>query len=263
MSKKSLILGTNKFNLLNQFEVDRLLTSALELGIHRIDTAPSYKSSERKIGNFLKRNPDSFQVSTKIFRDQGKIDAKTGQESLERSMDRLKISKLSCVYIHGSNIRSVDNPIMESLKSYQEKFPIDKFGWSGNVTPHVNNSAGIYQSLMIRVNPWDTAIERRPDLMSIPELIGMNIFANGFWKYQEWGQLKKTVSAYLLRRFNPYPGFYLSHPDSIQLRPYEDFHKLISFAESRKYLNAIVVGTLNHAHLRQIVGWISELEQPL
>jgi hypothetical protein len=91
----------------------------------------------------------------------------------------------------------------------------------------------------------------------------MNIFANGFWNYQEWGRIKTTMSAYLFRRFNPYPSFYLSHPDSLQLRPYEDFQKLISFAESREYLHAIVIGTLNQAHLRQIVGWISELEKPL
>ncbi len=260
MYKKSLILGANRFNLLNQYEVDRLLSCALELGIQRIDTAPSYRTSEKKIGNFLKRNPGTFQLSTKIFRNQDEIDAKAGQESLERSLDRLKVSKISCLYVHGTHLNPVDNSLIGTIKSYREKLLVDKIGWCGHVSPDLNNSAGIYESLMIRVNPWDTAIERRDDLLTVPELIGMNIFANGFWEYKEWGRLKSLMSAYLFRRFNPYPGFYLSHSESLLLRPYEDFQKLVSFAESRKYLNAIVIGTLNHAHLRQIVAWISELE---
>jgi hypothetical protein len=260
MNKKSLILGANRFNSLNQYEVDRLLSTALELGIQRIDTAPSYRTSEKKIGSFLSRNPGTFQVSTKIFRDQNEIDVKTGQDSLERSMDRLKVSKISCLYIHGTHLNPIDFSLIETLNSYREKLLVDKIGWCGHVSPDLNNSAGIYESLMIRVNPWDTAIERRDDLLAVPELVGMNIFANGFWEYKEWGRFKTLMSAYLFRRFNPYPRFYLSHSESLHLRPYQDFQNLISFAESRKYLDAIVIGTLSQAHLRQIVAWVSELE---
>jgi hypothetical protein len=263
MFKKSIILGANRFHLLSQYEVDCLLDSALELGIQRIDTAPSYRSSEQKIGNFLKRNPGTFEVSTKIFRDASKIDLETGQESLERSLERLRVPNISCLYIHGTKINPTDRPIVDSLKSYREKLFVNKIGWCGNVNPELNNSAGIYESLMIRVNPWDTSIERRTDLLGIPELVGMNIFANGFWNYREWGRLKTMMSAYLFRRFNPYPSFYLSHPEFSQLRPHQDFQKLISFAESRKYLDAIVIGTLSEEHLRQIVAWVSELENPM
>jgi hypothetical protein len=262
MNRKSLILGANRFNLLTQYEVDNLLNSALELGIQRIDTAPSYRTSEKKIGSFLKRNPGTFQVSTKIFRDQNKIDVKIGQKSLERSMDRLNISKINCLYIHGTHLNPVDFLLIETMKSFQRELLVDKIGWCGYVSSDINNPFGIYESLMIRVNPWDRTIEQRADLLSVPELVGMNIFANGFWDYKEWGRLKTLMSAYLFRRFNPYPGFYLSHSESIHLRPYEDFQNLISFAESREYLDAIVIGTLNDAHLRQIVAWVSELENP-
>lgn len=262
MNKKTLILGANRFHLLNQYEVDYLLSTALELGIQRIDTAPSYRTSEKKIGSFLSRNPGTFQVSTKIFRDQNEMGVKTGQNSLERSMDCLKVSKISCLYIHGTHLNPIDFPLIESIRSYRQKLLVDKIGWCGHVSPDLNVSADLYESLMIRVNPWDTAIESRDDLLAVPELIGMNIFANGFWKYKEWGRFKTLVSAYLLRRFNPYPRFYSSHPESLDLRHYQDFQNLISFAESRKYLDAIVIGTLSQAHLRQIVDWVSELENP-
>ncbi len=262
MHRKSLILGANRFNLLNQYEVDNLLSTALELGIQRLDTAPSYRTSEKKIGSFLKRNPGTFQVSTKIFRNQEKIDVRTGQESLERSMDCLKISKIDCLYIHGTHLNPENFSLIETLKSFREERLVDKIGWCGYVSPDMNNPFGIYESLMIRVNPWDRTIEQRDDLLTVPELVGMNIFANGFWGYKEWGRLKTLMSAYLFRRFNPYPGFYLSHSESMHLRPYQDFQNLISFAHSREYLNAIVIGTLNEAHLRQIVAWVSELENP-
>jgi len=258
-----MILGANRFHLLSQYQVDSLLYSALELGVERVDTAPSYRSSEQKIGNFLKRNPGTFQVSTKIFRDQSKIDVRAGQESLERSLDRLRIPNIDCLYIHGTNIDPTNSPVVDFLKSYREKLLVSRIGWCGNVNPELDNSDGIYQSLMIRVNPWDTSIERRTDLLGFPELVGMNIFANGFWNYKEWGRFKTMMSAYLFRRFNPQPSFYLSHPESPQLRCYEDFQKLICFAESREYLDAIVIGTLSQAHLRQIVAWVSDLENPM
>jgi len=166
------------------------------------------------------------------------------------------------LYIHGTHLNPADFSLIETINSYRELLLVDKIGWCGNVSPHLINPSGLYESLMIRVNPWDRTIEQRDDLLTVPELVGMNIFANGFWEYKEWGRLKTLMSAYLFRRFNPYPGFYLSHPETIHLRPYEDFQNLISFAETREYLDAIVLGTLDPLHLRQIVAWVSELENP-
>jgi diketogulonate reductase-like aldo/keto reductase len=68
-----LTLGANRFNLLSQYQVDQLLSSALELGVSHIDTAPTYLTSEDKVGNFLRRNQGAFNVTTKIFRNQEQI----------------------------------------------------------------------------------------------------------------------------------------------------------------------------------------------
>lgn len=50
-----LVLGGAAYGRLSQKEVNRLLETALECGIDRIDTAHGYEGSEERIGFFLKK----------------------------------------------------------------------------------------------------------------------------------------------------------------------------------------------------------------
>jgi aryl-alcohol dehydrogenase-like predicted oxidoreductase len=60
-----LVLGAANYGKLTQSEVDRLLGTAYEQGINRIDTAHGYENSESRIGVFLKTNKE-FEVNTKV-----------------------------------------------------------------------------------------------------------------------------------------------------------------------------------------------------
>lgn len=260
MMMDSIILGANRFNLISQYHVDKLLSTALEIGIRHLDTAPTYLTSENKIGNFLKRNPCAFNVSTKIFRNQAEVSTGNAQNSVRESLARLGVEQISSLYIHGTAIFTEDLGVVELLQRYRESGIVKKIGWCGNLSKLIENEKDIYQSLMIRVNPWDRSIESRQDLLFSKELIGMNIFANGFWNYRPWGRLKTYYSGHLRRRFNPYPSYYLNHPNSEALQTFQNFESLIKFALSRTYLDRIVIGTLNPEHLTQISSWISGIE---
>jgi hypothetical protein len=257
---KGIILGTNRFHMLNQYEVDCLLDTALGLGIRQIDTAPTYETSEKKIGNFLKRNPGTFEISTKIFRNLN-IDLTAARDSLEISFERLGISQIKCLYVHGAILSSDDSSVIELLQSCRSGGSIQEIGWCGNVTPKLKNLPNLYDTLMVRVNPWDRAIESRADLLGVDTINAMNIFANGFWNYKHWGKLKTFYSARVLRRFNPSPSFYLSHPERLLMEPYQDFRVLTSFSLSRHYLDNLVLGTIKQSHLKQIIGWIEEIDR--
>lgn len=59
-----LVLGTANYGKLAQTEVDRLLGTALELGLNKIDTAHGYEDSGKELGVFLKIH-NSFSINTK------------------------------------------------------------------------------------------------------------------------------------------------------------------------------------------------------
>jgi predicted aldo/keto reductase-like oxidoreductase len=255
-----LVLGANRFNLLSQYQVDQLLSSALELEVSHIDTAPTYLTSEDKVGNFLRRNQGAFNVTTKIFRNQEQINERIAYDSVQQSLESLGVNQINCLYVHGTNIPPSDLAVLDVLQNYRETGIVQKIGWCGPISDLIYNKPNLYDSLMIRINPWDRAIESRADLLTTKELVGMNIFANGFWNYKQWGRFKTFYSAHLLQRFNPRPTFYLNHPDSIELESFQNFESLVKFALSRNYLHRIVVGTLSQEHLKQIVRWVSEIE---
>ena len=85
-----LVLGAANYGRLTQAEVDKLLGTALELGINKIDTAHRYEDSEKKIGIALKVNK-GFSVNTKacpygpeLFTPTGIL----GRRKFEKTRDR-------------------------------------------------------------------------------------------------------------------------------------------------------------------------------
>ena len=79
-----IILGTAQFGLdyginnssgkLKEKEVFNILDYSKERGINIIDTANAYGNAIDIIGNFIKKNPNSFKINTKLLFDQNPID---------------------------------------------------------------------------------------------------------------------------------------------------------------------------------------------
>jgi len=89
--------------------VEKVLNLALDLGINFIDTAPSYGSSEERIGRFLSRRKDEFTIATKcgcygdLTKGEYYIDysRKAILEGLEESRKRLKVEVIDILQFHG------------------------------------------------------------------------------------------------------------------------------------------------------------------
>lgn len=107
-------LGTAQFGMdygfskaKTQAEVDKLLHACVNKGINFLDTARDYGDSEKKIGNFIKRNPKSnFTIATKIQRilPEAASDQKTLYDylvrSVETSLKLLGVTQLDMLFLH-------------------------------------------------------------------------------------------------------------------------------------------------------------------
>ena len=257
---KRIVLGANRFQKLSQVEVDRVLYTALELGIRQIDTAPTYATSEEKIGHFLARNHGAFEVRTKIFRDASQVSLSLAQLSIEKSLKRLRVNQINTLYLHGTHLGQNHSDIQSYLQQCESKKIVGRIGWCGNLSESTCLETDFYKSLMVRLNPWDEVIETRKDLLGKIDITGMNIFANGFWNYQEWGRIRAFTAAHFRHEFNPAPSYYLDHPRKKEFEKYHDFKKLLFFALSKKYLTDVVIGTTRESHLRSIVEWVRQFD---
>ncbi len=85
-----------------QNQLQRILQKALQLGLHHIETARHYGTSEMQLGLALKKVPDSLRlIQTKVPPYE---DSKAFELELEVSWERLQCKKIDLLAIHGLNL---------------------------------------------------------------------------------------------------------------------------------------------------------------
>lgn len=133
-------LGTVQFGLdygftkaKSQAEVDRILDLCAERGLSLLDTASTYGDSEKKIGDYLRRRPDSrFVICTKAARlpDQEPIFEHL-QRSLQASLAALRVDTVGVLQLHHCSPRTVANPgFWDALARLREDRRFASFGVS-------------------------------------------------------------------------------------------------------------------------------------
>lgn len=116
-------------------DVERLLKTALDVGITFIDTAAMYGHSEAFIGKYLSDRQDEFVVATKCGDFVGEIDGKSkicydySREGILRVIDesrrKLKMDVIDIVQFHGLP-REGDDP----LESFEALLEAKSKGWA-------------------------------------------------------------------------------------------------------------------------------------
>lgn len=120
----NLILGTASFlsgygvssrtQKKTNFEIEKLLRGAQELGINRFDTAPAYGEAEEFLGRFLDKTVD-LQISTKLGVRETKSE-KLIRASIGKSLIRLQIDTIETLYLHDeSNLLHEDGEQLFSI----------------------------------------------------------------------------------------------------------------------------------------------------
>jgi len=153
MNPKKIIIGTELFSgsrnkKYGVKEVSSLLNGALKLGVHQIDTAPSYGKNflvEKLIGIALKKSRKKFKLTTK-FRNQRMISNKIKRldaikKNFETSLNNLQTTFIDNYFFHsGSDEDFFDDKIWYYLNELKKKKLILNLGLALKHSLVKNNS---------------------------------------------------------------------------------------------------------------------------
>ena len=125
-------LGSRSFRGLSVKELRYLLSKAHDLGISKIDTAPTYGDVEKLIGRATRKSlKNKYQISTKILRnnlEQGKA----LKRSIHRSLGALGVEQIDTLYFHGTNLEFVPPETFCLLSELAKNGVLQKIGYSGD-----------------------------------------------------------------------------------------------------------------------------------
>jgi len=139
MSK--IILGTAKFGTSNygfssknkRISSFQILKLANELGIDTLDTSPRYGIAEKIIGQYHRENKKKFNICTKIdsLLVNSKESAKKIYESVNCSMEALKVDNIQTLYLHQNEFEIIsDKNIIAALLNLKNDGFVEKIGVS-------------------------------------------------------------------------------------------------------------------------------------
>ena len=154
------------FTLPDDKTLTRLLSTARDLGINLLDTAPAYGESEQRLGKLLKSQRQEWFVVTKVGEEfeNGEsyfdFSGKHIRKSVERSLKRLNTDYIDSVLVHSDgNDRALaeHQELLPALISLKQRGLIRSIGFSGKdvagsalVMPHVD-------VMMITLNKADNS----------------------------------------------------------------------------------------------------------
>jgi hypothetical protein len=134
-------VSPDKIPAANQANLEACIHRALELGIHHIETARGYGTSEMQLGNVLPKLPrDKIIVQTKV---SPKATAKEFLETFETSMNYLKLDHVDLLSLHGINNRELldwslkKGGCLEAARKLQKEGRAKFIGFSTHATTDV------------------------------------------------------------------------------------------------------------------------------
>ena len=127
----NLVVGGTSLSRLTVQEVRNLLQEAESLGVCEIDTAPSYGSSQEKIGRSgLNSN---WKINSKVLGPSYQaINRRDVRESVESSLRELRIESIYTVFVHSVEAAIYNPEIHEELLLLKAAGKIMNVGYSGD-----------------------------------------------------------------------------------------------------------------------------------
>lgn len=217
------------FDLPSDAEVSRLLDTAYASGINLLDTAPAYGASEERLGKLL-HDRKKWIICSKTGeeyvdgRSTFDFSAQHTRFSVERSLKRLNTDYLDLVLIHSDGndehiIRQTD--CFETLARLKEKGLIRALGFSGKTVAGGLLALQHADVVMVTCNPQETAETK---VISQALLLNKGVL------------IKKALSSgHAAGEHNS------QHHDSVT--------EAMRYIFSQQGVSAIIVGTINPAHL--------------
>lgn len=170
---------------------EALIMRAYELGVRLFDTAPSYGNgeAERRLGEVMSRLPRAeCLVSTKVgVASYGLMGRRRDfspdavRRSLDASMQRLKVHRLDCVFLHGPSPAELTDALFKTMEAESKSGRVGMLGFAGRGREiDAAIATGLFRSFMAPVHSGLTpeGLDRLKRIKaSGAELIGIEVLA--------------------------------------------------------------------------------------
>lgn len=219
------------FEIPDETALADLLALAKDLGINLLDTAPSYGSSEERLGHLLITQREDWVIVGKAGEDfedgqsSYNFTADHFEMSLERSLKRLRTDHLDVLLVH-SNGQDMDilanNKLIEKLYSFKEQGLVRALGVSSKTVEGGIMALELFDTVMVSYNP--AYIDEKPVL----DYAAQN---------NKGAFIKKALASGYAANVQEYLKFALGHPGT----------------------SAVITGTINPDHLKENVNCLAAL----
>ena len=146
----------------NRARATEVLNLALDEGINFLDTAACYGESEELIGHAVAHRRDEYYLATKAGHVAGDYDgeawrAKTIQDSIARSLKRMKTDYLDLVCLHTCSVEVLEHgEAIQALQDARAAGDIRYIGYSGdNEAATWAVESGVFDALQTSFNLVD------------------------------------------------------------------------------------------------------------
>ena len=255
-----LVLGTANYGRLSQAEVDKLLGTALELGIDKLDTAHRYDDSEKKIGVSLRLN-QGFTINTKACPYGPEFFTPTGiRFSIEESLRRLGVESIGTLFTHSIPPKFLTNENIETMFLLKKEGKIERIGFSGdNSDLTYAIDIGTFDDFQVTMNIIDQAnlhqVRRVPETSNVYYKLSM---AQAVWTSLKWkNRVKSNNRIRLLFKKPPVPASWSDYCERFnKMKPelnQEDFAatflRFALFSGSAQQF--VILGTTSKQHIQE------------
>ncbi len=250
-------IGGGRFSRLEPQSVSKLINLAFELGIRRIDTAPTYPESEKKIG-FAIKGSDEFEITTKVGPSPGQIlNAEVIKKSVDNSLAELGLDNVECIYLHSVNPKQCDDSAFSALLELKKAGVTKRIGVSAdNDELEVFFQMGIFDQFMASFSIVDQSNYRVMDKIRQNDQLHLAIkrsLANGVWRNDTKARglhlyrLLRNENEYF--KIGSYRNRHLEMSKALGIRLAG--HDYMQFIFSEFKSASCLIGTNNPEHLMQ------------
>ena len=115
--------------------VDKILNSALDLGINLIDTARGYYASEERIGKFISHRRNEFVISTKVgygIEREEDWSYNAVAKGIDEALKKMKTDVIDIVHLHSCSAEVLrSSEVIDALDKAKEEGKIKLAAYSG------------------------------------------------------------------------------------------------------------------------------------
>jgi len=241
-----------KSSLIKKNDLKKIISKAKRDKIHFIDTAVSYKNSEKRIGELTDAY---FKIITKIPKiPENVVNLKKWLENkTNNSLFKLKREKIYAILIHNSKDlgnKKKSKIILEHLESLKKKNIIKKIGVSVYNIKELKKSFNVYKFDIVQFpfNIFDNRIENSKYILKLKsqkvELHARSIFLQG---------LLLEDSSKINKKFYKYKKIILKFEKWIKKKNISKIEACINHVFSSKIIDKIIVGLTTYSQFEELI----------